>query len=643
MQLIQGGEPIVNYSGSIGFGRIIDGMTDVFCFLNSQDRGLGSLGGKGFKCAMRESCSPNLFDPMNPSCHTSCRNDGATGRASRGARGDNGKDGTAPTDPGTDGQIDDSYLRTSRLSENARSKYPLALLKLMKRYAEDRIWANDIEEGKSVLRFLITLMEGRKGIQAMRKDAERRLGFLDKEGFDRFGNNKLFAPLMKWERLKENAEDIEKYAKEYQDAFNRIQRSINQQEDITDILKDLAPNAARIQVSNQIKRLKTARAVDESEKRLYVESIAQVENRMSSTLETLKATLVELQAQKNMEHFFAILQGVTGFVGALIEKDPGAALGSAFSLIENEALRCNRGTLQQNKAKLEKWVRFGKAYKALADPSDLNFDEMDIQSVPEIMKADLEINKEALLADLVCLLDVDLPPQMFKELYKSYTTFSLDIDQGCKDCYNVRLLKMYVELYGAAQDQSVPDKVHLKLRPLGRSYFRIGDEIKDFHQPMASWRYLNFDRFKVTNENKCRQEKEQGKDGGFYCLTKDDKRLTGMCCHPLIAAPCDDALAGEEECRSVFGTYSLSIPIDPTLDCSAQITYKNCKNLNRELFTHMNVWTTFMYWPEAYPQTPEDCGIQKRNATVEPEVELLDSPPILRRDADADLNNNKRK
>ena len=102
-------------------------------------------------------------------------------------------------------------------------------------------------------------------------DAERRLGFLDKKGFDRFGNNKLFAPLMKWERLKENAEDIEKYAKEYQDAFNRIQRSIKQQEDITDILKDLAPKAARIQVGNQIKRLKTARAVDESEKRLYVE------------------------------------------------------------------------------------------------------------------------------------------------------------------------------------------------------------------------------------------------------------------------------------------------------------------------------------------------------------------------------------
>lgn len=76
---------------------------------------------------------------------------------------------------------------------------------------------------------------------------------------------------MKWERLKENAEDIEKYAKEYQDAFNRIRSSIERREDITDILKDLTPKAARVQVRNQIKRLKAARAVDESQKRLYVE------------------------------------------------------------------------------------------------------------------------------------------------------------------------------------------------------------------------------------------------------------------------------------------------------------------------------------------------------------------------------------
>lgn len=76
---------------------------------------------------------------------------------------------------------------------------------------------------------------------------------------------------MKWERLKENAEIIEKCAKEYQDAFNSVTGSIRQKEEITDILKKLIPKATRIQVSNQIKRQKAARAVDESQKRLYVD------------------------------------------------------------------------------------------------------------------------------------------------------------------------------------------------------------------------------------------------------------------------------------------------------------------------------------------------------------------------------------
>ena len=96
--------------------------------------------------------------------------------------------------------------------------------------------------------------------------------------------------------------------------------------------------------------------------------------------------LVDLQAEKNMQHLFAILQGLTGFVGALKGTDPIAALSSAFSIIEAEATRCFRGTLEENKAKIEKWVKFGKEYEALEDSSDLNFDTMDVQSVPEIMK-----------------------------------------------------------------------------------------------------------------------------------------------------------------------------------------------------------------------------------------------------------------
>lgn len=64
-------------------------------------------------------------------------------------------------------------------------------------------------------------------------------------------------------------------------------------------------------------------------------------------------------------------------------------------------------------------------------------------------------------------------------------------------------------------------------------------------------------------------------------------------------------------------------------------SFDKTKDPTRELFTHMNVWTTFMYWPESYPRTPEDCGIQKRNATVEPEAKMLDPSIILRRDAEA--------
>ncbi|XP_022788258.1 collagen alpha-1(I) chain-like [Stylophora pistillata] len=71
----QGGAAPINGKGGIG--------------------GLGSLGGTGFRCAMRETCVSNPWAPLSPSCHTSCRNEGATGRASRGARGPKGKDGTS--------------------------------------------------------------------------------------------------------------------------------------------------------------------------------------------------------------------------------------------------------------------------------------------------------------------------------------------------------------------------------------------------------------------------------------------------------------------------------------------------------------------------------------------------------------------
>lgn len=62
----------------------------------------------------------------------------------------------------------------------------------------------------------------------------------------------------------------------------------------------------------------------------------------------------------------------------------------------------------------------------------------------------------------------------------------------------------------------------------------------------------------------------------------DDNRLKPMCCHYLSDLKCVGELQlGAEACKSLFGTYELSIPIDDTLDCKGSgdvVTDKNCKD-----------------------------------------------------------------
>lgn len=49
---------------------------------------------------------------------------------------------------------------------------------------------------------------------------------------------------------------------------------------------------------------------------------------------------------------------------------------------------------------------------------------------------------------------------MFKELYESYTTFTLDMDQACRDCYNVRLLKVYKHISSLSTKPNVREKYY---------------------------------------------------------------------------------------------------------------------------------------------------------------------------------------
>lgn len=98
--------------------------------------------------------------------------------------------------------------------------------------------------------------------------AKRRLGFLHKEGFDRFGKNKLFAPLITWESLKERLQNIRENAQWYEEAYNDVQKTIQQQEDLQKVLEAL-PEATSAQLRAQIERLEESRRGAISEKGAY--------------------------------------------------------------------------------------------------------------------------------------------------------------------------------------------------------------------------------------------------------------------------------------------------------------------------------------------------------------------------------------
>lgn len=49
-------------------------------------------------------------------------------------------------------------------------------------------------------------------------------------GYDIFGNNGFFAPLLKWEALKEDVEDLMSAAETYETAFNNIISTVTDKE-----------------------------------------------------------------------------------------------------------------------------------------------------------------------------------------------------------------------------------------------------------------------------------------------------------------------------------------------------------------------------------------------------------------------------
>ena len=109
---------------------------------------------------------------------------------------------------------------------------------------------------------------------------------------------------------------------------------------------------------------------------------------MASSLKSIAAQLPDVykKSQFNQKDLLVILQGVTGFFGGAVGQDPFSTLSAAIGVAGHFATKCNSGSLHDNLSKTKKWLAFGEAYAALEDSSDLDFDKMDIGSVPEVMK-----------------------------------------------------------------------------------------------------------------------------------------------------------------------------------------------------------------------------------------------------------------
>lgn len=109
---------------------------------------------------------------------------------------------------------------------------------------------------------------------------------------------------------------------------------------------------------------------------------------MKSTLEEIVAQLpgVYEKTKFNRGDLYVMLQGITGFLSGITEKDPLATIDTALGVAAHFDTRCSLGTLKSSLKKVKKRMNFGKAYAALKDSSELDFDKMDVEVIPEVMR-----------------------------------------------------------------------------------------------------------------------------------------------------------------------------------------------------------------------------------------------------------------
>ena len=109
---------------------------------------------------------------------------------------------------------------------------------------------------------------------------------------------------------------------------------------------------------------------------------------MTSILTNINSMFSDVykSAKFNAKDFMAVLQGLVGFSSAIASKNPFDAINSVLGVAGSMSYKGCLKSLESYKSSIKTWLTFGQNYKPLNDSSDLNFDQMDVSSVPQIMK-----------------------------------------------------------------------------------------------------------------------------------------------------------------------------------------------------------------------------------------------------------------
>lgn len=86
------------------------------------------------------------------------------------------------------------------------------------------------------------------------------------------------------------------------------------------------------------------------------------------------------------DDMFAVLGGLTGLFKTVATRNPLELIDPAIATAQHFIARCNSGGLYDLMKNAKRWLTFGKEYQALQDSSELDFDKMDVEQVPEVMQ-----------------------------------------------------------------------------------------------------------------------------------------------------------------------------------------------------------------------------------------------------------------